>query len=119
MFTLVLALLQIQYEQLFCATISYNYLYYFTILHVQYNNVHYYSLLQENPKPTKQTVEDNFDGHICRCTGKKNTQITLSINLPLIGYRSILDAAKSFAVDSDEPEIIDIEVNISVYLNTQ
>ena len=27
------------------------------------------SLLQENPKPTTQMVEDNFDGHICRCTG--------------------------------------------------
>ena len=37
----------------------------------------------------------------------------------MIGYRSILDAAKSFAVDSDEPEIIDMEVNVSVYLNTQ
>ena len=31
-----------------------------------------YSLLQENPKPTVEMVEDNFDGHICRCTGKCN-----------------------------------------------
>ena len=28
------------------------------------------SLLQSNPKPTKQEIEDNFDGNICRCTGK-------------------------------------------------
>lgn len=52
-----------------------------------------YSLLQQNDKRTQQEIEDNFDGNICRCTG----------------YRPILDAMKSFAVDSHEPEIIDIE----------
>ncbi|XP_070198779.1 xanthine dehydrogenase/oxidase-like [Littorina saxatilis] len=43
-----------------------------------------YGFLQRNPKPTKQQVEDNFDATICRCTG----------------YRPILDAMKSFAVDT-------------------
>nr|KAG5714257.1 hypothetical protein BaRGS_018474 [Batillaria attramentaria] len=54
-----------------------------------------YGLLHENPKPSEQEVEDNFDGNICRCTG----------------YRSILDAMKSFAVDTQVPGggIIDIE----------
>ena len=28
------------------------------------------SLLEENAKPTMQEVEDNFDGNICRCTGR-------------------------------------------------
>ena len=56
--------------------------------------------MNANPKPTKQQVEDNFDGNICRCTG----------------YRPILDAMKSFASDSTEGgedcgfECIDIEV---------
>ncbi|BFZ04913.1 hypothetical protein BsWGS_07952 [Bradybaena similaris] len=42
-----------------------------------------YGLLKNKPKPTMQEVEDAFDATICRCTG----------------YRSILDAMKSFAVD--------------------
>uniref|UniRef100_A0A0B7AUW5 FAD-binding PCMH-type domain-containing protein n=1 Tax=Arion vulgaris TaxID=1028688 RepID=A0A0B7AUW5_9EUPU len=54
-----------------------------------------YGLLHQDQKPTQQEIEDSFDGHICRCTG----------------YRSILDAMKSFAVDSTAPnaKCIDIE----------
>ncbi|KAH9519698.1 hypothetical protein Btru_070662 [Bulinus truncatus] len=54
-----------------------------------------YGLLHQNPRPTQQEVEDSFDGHICRCTG----------------YRSILDAMKSFAADSSTlgAKSIDIE----------
>ncbi|BFZ04912.1 hypothetical protein BsWGS_07950 [Bradybaena similaris] len=57
-----------------------------------------YGLLQNNPKPTMEDVEDTYDATLCRCTG----------------YRSILDAMKSFA--SDAPKslkknggVIDIE----------
>ena len=28
-----------------------------------------FSFLQENPSPSEQQIEDNFDGNICRCTG--------------------------------------------------
>ncbi|KAL8561663.1 hypothetical protein ACOMHN_001395 [Nucella lapillus] len=54
-----------------------------------------YGLLHENPKPSEQEVEDNFDGNICRCTG----------------YRPILDSMKSFAKNSSIPGagLIDIE----------
>ncbi|KAH9518796.1 hypothetical protein Btru_006298 [Bulinus truncatus] len=52
-----------------------------------------YGLLQNNPRPTKKDVEDAFDSTICRCTG----------------YRPILDAMKSFAVDSEVKDVIDIE----------
>ena len=56
------------------------------------------SLLHKNAKPSQQEVEDSFDGHVCRCTG----------------YRSILDAMKSFAGDSTMPsaKCIDIEVGL-------
>jgi xanthine dehydrogenase/oxidase len=49
-----------------------------------------YSLLLKNPKPTKADIESSYDGSICRCTG----------------YRPILEAMKSFAID-ERP--IDIE----------
>ncbi|XP_059140432.1 uncharacterized protein LOC131928419 [Physella acuta] len=55
-----------------------------------------YGLLKNNPKPTMKEVEDAFDTTICRCTG----------------YRPILDAMKSFAVDAPESlkgGVIDIE----------
>jgi xanthine dehydrogenase/oxidase len=52
----------------------------------------YFSLLQENPAPSQQQVEDSFDGNLCRCTG----------------YRAILDSMKSFA--ADKGGTIDIEV---------
>ncbi|BFZ03307.1 hypothetical protein BsWGS_06345 [Bradybaena similaris] len=54
-----------------------------------------YGLLHQKPNITAQEVEDNFDGNICRCTG----------------YRSILDAMKSFASDTNIPgaKAIDIE----------
>jgi len=39
-----------------------------------------YSMLQSNEKPTKDEIENRFDGNICRCTG----------------YRPILDAMHSF-----------------------
>jgi xanthine dehydrogenase/oxidase len=54
-----------------------------------------YSLLKENSKPTKQQIEQSFDGNICRCTG----------------YRAILDAMQSFAVDENP---IDIEESAMV-----
>ncbi|CAG5118912.1 unnamed protein product, partial [Candidula unifasciata] len=54
-----------------------------------------YGLLHQKPNITSQDIEDNFDGNICRCTG----------------YRSILDAMKSFAADANIPgaKAVDIE----------
>ncbi len=43
-------------------------------------------------------MEDHLDGHMCRCTG----------------YRSILDAARSFA--NGGAECVDIEVKIEIVL---
>ncbi|CAH1786918.1 unnamed protein product [Owenia fusiformis] len=43
-----------------------------------------YGFLSGNSKPTQQQIEDAFDGNICRCTG----------------FRPILDAMKSFAIDN-------------------
>ncbi|RUS90573.1 hypothetical protein EGW08_001661 [Elysia chlorotica] len=53
-----------------------------------------YGLLHQNPSPTMKDIEGSLDGHLCRCTG----------------YRAILDAAKSFGVDSPKAASIDIEV---------
>ncbi|RUS90574.1 hypothetical protein EGW08_001662 [Elysia chlorotica] len=52
-----------------------------------------YGLLHQQPKPSMAEIEASLDGHICRCTG----------------YRSILDAMKTFAVDSPAGACIDIE----------
>lgn len=41
------------------------------------------ALLVTNPKPTKKQIEETFDGNLCRCTG----------------YRPILTAMETFAVD--------------------
>eukprot|EP00468_Gymnochlora_sp_CCMP2014_P000995 CAMPEP_0167740308 /NCGR_PEP_ID=MMETSP0110_2-20121227/202_1 /TAXON_ID=629695 /ORGANISM="Gymnochlora sp., Strain CCMP2014" /LENGTH=1376 /DNA_ID=CAMNT_0007624181 /DNA_START=571 /DNA_END=4701 /DNA_ORIENTATION=+ len=42
-----------------------------------------YTHLRKNPSPTVHSLEEAFDGNLCRCTG----------------YRPILDAAKTFATD--------------------
>ncbi|KAH9518829.1 hypothetical protein Btru_006359 [Bulinus truncatus] len=55
-----------------------------------------YGLLQRFPRPTVQQIEDEFDATVCRCTG----------------YRAILDAMKSFAIDAPlklKGRLIDIE----------
>ncbi|CAL1541535.1 unnamed protein product [Lymnaea stagnalis] len=55
-----------------------------------------YGLLQRFPQPTVQQIEDEFDATLCRCTG----------------YRAILDAMKSFAIDAPKElngKLIDIE----------
>ncbi|CAF1351187.1 unnamed protein product [Rotaria sordida] len=44
------------------------------------------SMDDNNESPIMQDIEEAFDGHLCRCTG----------------YRSILDAAKTFATDVDK-----------------
>ncbi len=45
-------------------------------------------LVGRKDKPTKQDIEDSFDGNICRCTG----------------YRSILEGMKTFASDWTEAD---------------
>ncbi|MEQ9301366.1 MAG: molybdopterin-dependent oxidoreductase [Cyclobacteriaceae bacterium] len=46
------------------------------------------AFLAEHPEPTKQEIEEVFDGNICRCTG----------------YRSILTGMKTFASDWSEKD---------------
>ncbi|XP_067668816.1 xanthine dehydrogenase/oxidase-like [Haliotis asinina] len=43
-----------------------------------------YTLLRNNPQPTRQQIEDSFDGNLCRCTG----------------YRPILQGFNYFAKDA-------------------
>ncbi|KAH6885767.1 molybdopterin binding aldehyde oxidase/xanthine dehydrogenase [Thelonectria olida] len=43
-----------------------------------------YALLRNNDAPSKNEIEEAFDGNLCRCTG----------------YRSILDAAQTFSADT-------------------
>ncbi|KAH0523265.1 hypothetical protein TsFJ059_008295 [Trichoderma semiorbis] len=43
-----------------------------------------YALLRNNSNPTKDEMEEAFDGNLCRCTG----------------YRSILDAAHTFSIEN-------------------
>jgi xanthine dehydrogenase/oxidase len=42
-----------------------------------------YALLRNTSEPTKEAIEEAFDGNLCRCTG----------------YRPILDAAQTFSTD--------------------
>jgi hypothetical protein len=38
-----------------------------------------YSLLRSNQKPDEQTIENAFDGNICRCTGNRFDQFSVHL----------------------------------------
>ena len=71
----------------------------------------YLSLLQANPAPTEQNVEDTFDGNICRCTGKFIGVIHDVLSHHFLGYRPILEAMKTFSMNSNGTVPYDIEVS--------
>ena len=53
----------------------------------QINGNNYCSLLQENPKVSPQNIEDNFDGNLCRCTGKITLLRLIKIYQPNYNFR--------------------------------
>eukprot|EP01088_Endostelium_zonatum_P015383 TRINITY_DN3754_c0_g1_i3.p1 TRINITY_DN3754_c0_g1~~TRINITY_DN3754_c0_g1_i3.p1 ORF type:complete len:1005 (-),score=284.90 TRINITY_DN3754_c0_g1_i3:114-3128(-) len=56
-----------------------------------------YSALKEKPERSMQELEARMDGNICRCTG----------------FRPILDAIKSFAVDSNTQNLVNKDLPFS------
>ena len=58
-----------------------------------------YAMLLDNPHPTTEQIDEQFDGNLCRCTG----------------YRSISDSLREFAIDSkpiDEDIISNVDTKI-------